>query len=205
MYLDERDLAESERRWGRPGEWEYRVETSGAELAFIRSTQKHGRAHDVTLMIHSSDPFPGQWAVIAKHGYPEGAFRPPSGGVNPGESIQDGARREGREETGLDIELERYVLRARVTFAPEPDGVEEPIEWVSHVFSARVVGGELEPEDRHEIREAAWLGRDDLLGPVREKLLRQDAAGIRYRVALHEAIFSEMDRAVAREGGGGVE
>ena len=206
MYVDESRIREAEKAWGVPAECRFEVETSDGELAFIRRTQKDGRSHDVTLLIRSPGEVgaAGPWAVIAKHDYPAGAFRPPSGGLAPGESIGDGARRECREETGLVIELERYLLRARVRFAAHPGGREPSIEWTSHVFVAAARGTELAPADHHEIREAAWRRRDELLGPVRELLLRKDAAGIRYRVALHDAMFAELDRR-AEEGAEGGE
>ena len=196
MYVDESLIREAERRFGKPGEKSFRVETSDAELAFIRSTQKRGRCHDVTILIRRDDAF----AVISKHDYPAGAFRPPSGGLEPGESLEAGARREAHEETGLDVRIERYVLRARVTFAPAPGSEAAAIDWVSHVFEAESAEGELCPIDRHEIAGAAWIRRDELVGQVRAKLLEKDAAGIRYRVALHDAIFAEIDRRTAGEG-----
>lgn len=193
MYVGEEIVREAERRWGAPGEVGFRVPATDAEIDFIRSTMKHGRAHDVTLLIRDGDLL----AVIAKPPYPPGVFRPPSGGLEPGESMEEGILREGREETGLDLVVVRYLLRARVRF--EARAPVESIDWVSHVFDTRPVGGRLEPMDRHEVREAAWVTREQLLGPIRERLRSWSPAGIQYRWRLHDAIFAELDR---QEGGG---
>lgn len=195
MYVGPELIAEAEDRFGRPGEEAFRVDASPAEIAFIRSTQKHGRSHDVTLVIGEGDLF----ATIAKHSYPPGLFRFPSGGAGPGETLEEASLREGLEETGLEIGLTRYVLRARVRFrCTEGD---DAIDWTTHVFGARVLGGRLEPLDRREIREAAWLTRGELLGPVRDMLLARPEAGLRYRGRLQDAIFARLDGPGAPEPG----
>jgi 8-oxo-dGTP pyrophosphatase MutT (NUDIX family) len=210
VYVDDSKVREAEEKWGVPVEGRFVIPTTAAELAFIRSTQKRGRAHDVTLIAWDEEH--RRFAVIAKHAYAAGAFRPPSGGIEPGESFEEGARREAREETGLDVELTRYVLRARVRFEPGGAGAvgggraaaadaaaggraapADAIEWVTHVFEASAIGSRLAPIDVHEIREASWATREELLGPLAEKLLLRDSAGIRYRVALHRAIFAAID------------
>ncbi len=204
MYVDDSKVREAEEKWGVPMEARWVVPTAPAELAFIRSTQKRGRAHDVTLIAWDEEH--RRFAVIAKHAYAAGAFRPPSGGIEPGESFELGARREAIEETGLDVQLTNYLLRVRVRFERGEGGVKallveggadaaaDAIEWVTHVFEANAIGAVLAPIDVHEIREASWATREELLGPLAQKLLLRDSAGIRYRVVLHEAIFASIDR-----------
>ncbi len=189
MYVDAARVREAEARWGRPVERSFRVPTSTKEIAFIRSTQRSGRAHDVTMIVWNAPH--DRFAVIAKHAYAAGAFRPPSGGLEPGESIEEGIHRETLEETGLEAAVRRYVLRARVRF--EGAAPADSIDWTTHVFESVAHGETLAPRDAHEIREAAWATREELLGPLREKLLLRDSAGIRYRVALHRAIFEAID------------
>jgi hypothetical protein len=79
---------------------------------------------------------------------------------------------------------------------------DDAIDWTTHVFQARVTGGRLEPLDTGEIREAAWLGRDELLGPIREVLSGRPEAGLRYRGWLQDAVFAVLDGAAAPEHGG---
>lgn len=70
----------------------------------------------------------------------------------------------------------------------------EAIEpWHSEVFLARVVAGELAPIDTHEISAARWMTRDELLGPVRERLIASGRGLFAYRAALHDATFAALD------------
>ena len=54
--------------------------------------------------------------VVAKHFYPKGLFRAPSGGINVGEDFIDGAKREALEETGCEIEISKFLLKTNVQF-----------------------------------------------------------------------------------------
>ncbi|MFQ6090103.1 MAG: NUDIX domain-containing protein, partial [Candidatus Bipolaricaulia bacterium] len=81
------------------------------------------RAHDVTLFIFIE----GRIVAIRKPFHPPGVYRPPSGGVSPGERISEAAEREALEETGLEVELERYLLRLKPTFVHRG----ERVRWTS--------------------------------------------------------------------------
>ena len=94
----------------------------------------------------------------------------PGGRVERTETPHAGAARETREETGLDVEVDRLLLvdarRARD---------------VSFVFAARVTGGDLDPQ-LGEIAEAGWLTRAEIAegSPRLDQLLDLiDAAGER--------------------------
>jgi ADP-ribose pyrophosphatase YjhB (NUDIX family) len=74
----------------------------------------------------------------------------PGGRVERGETPHAAAARETRDETGLEVTVERLLLvdahRARDT---------------SFVFGGQVVGGELDPQ-LGEIAEAGWLTRAEI-------------------------------------------
>ena len=76
----------------------------------------------------------------------------PGGRVERGETPHDGAARETREETGLEVRVDRALLidarRARD---------------VSFIYAGTVVGGSLDPQ-LGEIAEVGWVGRDEIAG-----------------------------------------
>jgi ADP-ribose pyrophosphatase YjhB (NUDIX family) len=186
MYVTEAMLEKAARRWGEPRRLALAYEISSLERALIRGSRRDERSHDVTLFIERD----GRFAVIAKPMFPPGVWRAPSGGLLPGEDLEVGARREALEETGLDVRLERYLLRIAATFTLGPEV--EP--WHTHVFLARALGSELAPRDRREIRAARWATREELQGAIREALLATGHALFAYRVALTDAAFVEIDR-----------
>ncbi|NPV60628.1 MAG: NUDIX hydrolase [Actinobacteria bacterium] len=120
--------------------------------------------------------------------FPEGAYRAPSGAANLGEDLEAGALREALEETGLEIEIDRFILHihARFTCGPMVEN------WRSLVFTAMQTDGELQHRDMEEIRETKWVTLEELQGPIREKLLATGMGLFAYRVALHDASVEEI-------------
>jgi ADP-ribose pyrophosphatase YjhB (NUDIX family) len=79
----------------------------------------------------------------------------PGGAIDEGETISDAARREVREETGLEVELTRLV------------GIYSRVGWHANnifLFAARVNGGALNPDPR-EVLEARYFPFDALPQP----------------------------------------
>ncbi len=184
MYLRGPEISALESKFGRPGVALLSYAISEEEFLFIRSTQKEGRAHDITAFI----PYEGRIAVIKKPSYPDGAWRVPSGGIRKGESFEEGLRREVREETGLSVEMNRYLYRLRVRFVAG----DERIDWTTHAVEAFLDGqppAELEPEDTREIVAARFLDWEVLLGPVRDLLIAAPSGGFTYRAHLHDLVY----------------
>lgn len=184
MYISAEVIRELELKYGKPEELSLAYEMTEAEFEIVRGSQKHGRAHDVTLFIIQDKGV----VVIRKPMYPPGAYRAPSGGITPGEPFERGALREAYEETGLLVSLEKYILRARVAFTNE----NRLINWTSHVFSSGVVGGTLQPIDTHEIAEARLVTVDEMMGSIRDALLASGSTGLRYRSELTDAVVRGM-------------
>jgi ADP-ribose pyrophosphatase YjhB (NUDIX family) len=179
MYVTRLVLDPVESQYGRPAAAVAQAEFGQRQFDLVARCAAKNRAHDVTLFIQDEQR---RFAVARKHGYPPDVFRPPSGGVEPGESFEAGALREAAEETGLEIKLERYVLRIDATFTCA--GASAP--WVSHVVLARCVGGALAPTDVKEIAEARWATVDELMNRYRPGMLAMGSAGMRYRVDLQD-------------------
>lgn len=105
----------------------------------------------------------GQWATIG-------------GMIEVDERPEDAARREAREETGVEVELVRLVdcLGGPSYRVRYPNGDE--VAYVSAVYEARVAAGEPVP-DRDEILEIGWFKPEELealdLGELNRELLRE--------------------------------
>jgi 8-oxo-dGTP pyrophosphatase MutT (NUDIX family) len=180
MYTREEDIRSLEERLGTPVVVSWKYEIAPWEYDVVDGSMHAGRAHDVTFFIRKSDD-PGKLVVVSKPYFPPGAFRAPSGAATRDETLEQGALREAHEETGLEIELTRYVVRINARFT---SGDREPIGWTTHIFEARETGGRLEPIDTDEISEARWAGFDELQGPIRRVLVDSGWDLFQYRVAL---------------------
>ncbi len=207
--MDPARVAALEARFGKPRVKEFGpVECLPGESVMVERAASRGRNHDVSLWI----PRDGGVVVIRKHVYPTWLFRLPSGAVHDGESMEDGVKREAKEETGLDVEVEAYLLRASVTlryprtwapgapppppgpFNPVPSGprtrppeqVEVP--WVSHVVLARATGGPLAPTDLREIAGVRVASIEEFRTALRDNLLKV-GGGFKFRGWVTDALF----------------
>ncbi len=180
MYISQETIRSWSGLYGTPRQWSHRQAVTPSDYGIISGSQKHGRRHDITLYIEGD----GLIAVIAKPFYPPGLYRAPSGGLEPGETLEAGSAREAHEETGLDVELASYLLVATVVFTC-PD--KPAIEWHTHVFSATTSDRTLAPTDHHEIREARWADPSEFA--TFSAIMRESQrGGLLYRAALHDEI-----------------
>jgi ADP-ribose pyrophosphatase YjhB (NUDIX family) len=178
VHLDEAALAPLRERFGDPAPLDWDGDISDAEWAL--ATYNPTRIHDVTLFILDAEQ---RLALIRKPHFAEGVWRPPGGGIKPGENVVAGAVREAHEETGLCVELDRYLVATNAAF--RNNGRE--LHWRTHVLLARTHDDVLAPSDPAEIAAARWGTLEELGGPLRERLLATGRALWRYRVALHDA------------------
>ena len=176
MYVSEQTIRDLELKYAKPEVAHLRQPMIDVEFDLLIRSMKHNRAHDITLFIFLGSDI----VAISKHMHPEGVYRAPSGGLNPGEDFEEGALREAYEETGAVVALEKYILRVHAVFTHR--GQEVP--WTSHVFTAKHVSGELKPLDTREIAKVKLVSLDELQGPIRDNLLASGSGGLAYRAAL---------------------
>jgi ADP-ribose pyrophosphatase YjhB (NUDIX family) len=182
VHVTEAVLAPIRELYGTPTLLRWEGEVSEPELAL--ATYDAARRHDVTLFIYNGE----RLALIRKPQFPPGIWRTPGGGVKPSEDFVAAVLREGLEETGAKIELDRYLVRTEAVFRLG----EQAITWQTHVFSAHTDAEQLDPFDTIEIAEARWGTAKELAGPVRDRLLATGRALWRYRVALHDAALAAL-------------
>jgi ADP-ribose pyrophosphatase YjhB (NUDIX family) len=185
MHVDDEILAPLRERYGAPATLRWDGEVSDAEWAV--ATYNPSRFHDVTLFI--LDPAM-RIALIRKPHFAPDVWRPPGGGIKQGEDFVEGAAREALEETGLRVELERYLVASDAVF--RNDG--RTLPWQTHVFLARTSDETIVPNDPAEIAEARWGTLDELEGALRTTLLATGRAFWRYRVALHDTALEQLRR-----------
>ena len=106
--------------------------------------------------------------LLVRHDYGELNWEIPGGVLEVHESVEDAARREVREETGADIELERLT------------GVYWEPGWGTagghhFVFRARLTAGSPEPavSDPAEISAVRWSTRGALPRPISDFTVRR--------------------------------
>jgi ADP-ribose pyrophosphatase YjhB (NUDIX family) len=183
MHIDESVLAPLRERYGIPVVLPWAGEITDVEWSI--ATHNPTRTHDVTLFI--LDP-KRRIALIRKPHFAEDVWRPPGGGIKQDEDFVAGAVREALEETGLHVELRRYLVASDVTFTNSG----RDLAWRTHVFLADTEDEELAPNDADEIAAARWGTLEELAGPLRERLLATGRAFWRYRVALHDTALAAM-------------
>jgi 8-oxo-dGTP diphosphatase len=180
MHIGRHIVQELVFTFGEPVVERWDVPMTGRELDGVELHLERGRAHDVSLVIRDGE----RLAVIRKPGYPEGAYRFPSGGIHPEESFVDGAAREALEETGLSVSIEDYLLQVHATFVTG----DRRAKWTTHVMLAKAHEGPLAPRDTAEIEAARWIEWPELLTRVNPLLRDSGLGGLAYRARLHDRV-----------------
>lgn len=127
-------------------------------IARLRAAVGHDRLHVASAgVIISADD--GR-LLVGRHA-DSGRWSPIGGAIELGETPEDAAIREAREETGCSIEIDRLLTvvggtRYRVTYANDDE-----VEYVISIYAAHVVAGEPCP-DGDEVLELRWVHPHDL-------------------------------------------
>jgi len=99
-------------------------------------------------------------AIARKDVYPEGVYRFIGGGIDEGESPEEGAKREFKEETGVDADL-KYVttIELKVT-----DEIGQEAIFTTYVYKTYLNIEDLKPAD--DISEIQWLSEKPLMDNI---------------------------------------
>ncbi|MHA1927441.1 MAG: NUDIX hydrolase [Candidatus Thorarchaeota archaeon] len=184
--IDPEQYASLVEMYGAPKRFHFSANFQEFECALVRRSSMKGRHHDITCFI----PKDGGYVAIQKHDYADtGIYRAPSGGAKAGESLVDAAKREMHEETGLDIELVRFVLDMSLDVVC----AEETIPWRSLVFLAKDIGGEMVPIDTREIYDVKISTKNEMIGEIATMMKNSGWGGFEYRAFLTTKFFEEID------------
>ena len=116
----------------------------------------------------------------------------PSGGVEDGESIAQAAIRETKEETGLDVELERLVgVYSRLSNM-------SPVHAV--LFTAKPIGGEIKCQEGETIA-VEWFAFNEIPSPLsagHKRRIEDAISGVSGVTVLQEFKISAMSEKITR-------
>lgn len=91
---------------------------------------------------------------------PERRWQLPKGMIDEGETPEQAAVREVREEAGIETELLETLGRTEYWFTADRDGRRTRFHKYVHWFLLRYAGGDVADHD-HEVHEARWVGIDE--------------------------------------------
>jgi ADP-ribose pyrophosphatase YjhB (NUDIX family) len=187
MELPLEAVKRAEQHLGVPREVSVAEEFLPWEMDLVERVCGDRRFHDLTTFVVNRN----RLALVHKPSEPEGVYWAPSGGLDEGEELEEGVRREVEEETGLRVEVERYLLRVNAVFTSG----ERSRPWTSHLFLARPcppIDAHLHPQDTKEVESASWIALDQFRRETAVLLARTGWGRFRYRLRLAGHAFAEL-------------
>ncbi|UCC77199.1 MAG: NUDIX hydrolase [Anaerolineales bacterium] len=138
----EAEIAELSALYGAPAHRQCVLKVDPGTLEWWTSIQPRRRG-EVVLFIYRTN---GHLILHTKDFYPAGTLRVPSGGIKKQEALADAAQREAREETGLEVAIERFLAVIDFEFQHQ----DRSLHFHSYLFQLREMGGELKVKDERE-------------------------------------------------------
>jgi len=136
------EIAELSALYGAPARRQCILKVSHATYDLWTRIQPRRRGEVVLFICRTS----GHLILHTKDFYPAGTLRVPSGSIKKREELVDAAQREAREETGLEVDIERFLAVIDFVFQYQ----EHSRHFQSHLFLLRETGGELKAKDERE-------------------------------------------------------
>jgi len=184
--------------YGCPAERLVEYEVSKESLLYWQRVAQ-SRPGEVVLVLRRRN---GRYLVHTKEFYPQGTYRLMTGGIEPGEDLLQALEREVREETGLQVSVERFLAIIHHRFRH----VEQTVRFVSHIFLIRehmTPGSDPSPCDGEE--QISGFRETDLDGLL--KLARQLEAlpdqwrdWGRFRASVHRVAWETIREGDGRRG-----
>lgn len=115
----------------------------------------------------------GKVLMVQEKGQAWGLWAPPGGHIDEGESIEEAAKREIKEETGYDIEILDSLGKKIVSDTEYKGGEKDKGKQIEINFlKGNIVGGRLKPE-LDGFLAIEWVERDEVLNlPLRGDWLK---------------------------------
>ena len=181
-------------RFGQPLRWDAVLENDGL-FDPLGKTDRYG---EVCMVVRRPN---GKLITAIKTFYPPGAFRLLTGGIHHGEPILDALLRETAEETGLQVEIRRFL--AVVSYRLPASDPDIPATFTTFAFLLDEVGGTLHAADPGErLDEFREVTVDELpaLADYLASLASEPSAEIhgrwrdwgRFRAVIHRAVYEAL-------------
>lgn len=190
----EHEIAELGKRYGQP----LRRDLALTGEHVFEPLSKSDRYGEVCMVVRRRN---GLLLTARKTYYPPNAYRLLTGGINHGEPIRDALLRETEEETGLEVEIRRFLAVIRYT-APQPPGSDPP-EFYTFALLLDEVGGTLgciDPDERLAAFREVAVDELPLLAQALEQLSSEFDREIggrwldwgRFRAVIHRAVHEAL-------------
>jgi 8-oxo-dGTP pyrophosphatase MutT (NUDIX family) len=135
---------------------------------------RHARATSAGGVVHRTRD--GQQEIVLVHRRHPRLWALPKGTPNAGETLEETALRETREESGLEVEIEAPIRAIQYFFVRGRTRFHKTV----HFYLMRPVGGSLEQHD-HEFDEVAWHQVEEaveLMNHATERMVVEEAAAM---------------------------